>query len=218
MPPKPPPSSKDIQAALDKLKQVDPTLASKMETFNKQMDALKESGASQETVAETMKTNMDSLSDTEKSELKSVFGTQGSGATDGPGAPPNLTQDLITQLKTTDSTLADKIQSFQDGIDKLKSSGASDDTIQKTITSDISSLSDSEKSEIQTALDTIMKDHAPSQTSLDSTSSTSSTTSSATSSDSQTSSAALALLQSQFATAYLQSQASQYGSALAFAA
>ena len=42
MPPPPPPSSTDMQAALDKLKQVDPTLASKMEQFNKQMDTLKE--------------------------------------------------------------------------------------------------------------------------------------------------------------------------------
>lgn len=217
--PPPPPSSADMQAALDKLSTTDPTLAKKLESFQEQMEQLKDSGASADTIESTMKSNMDSLSDTEKSELESIFGGQESGGTDGPGAPPNIEQDLVNQLGTTDSTLANKIKGFQDDVNKLKSSGASQDTINQTISSDISSLSDSEKTEVQNALTALFKEHAPANRPNDSTTSTSTSSASTTTStagDTQSSASTLAYMQ--MVAAYLHAQTSQTDNSLAYAA
>jgi hypothetical protein len=206
----PPPSQADMEAAKQKLEEVDPDLAAKMESFNDQMKELKDSGASRETIAATMKENMESLSDTEKSELESVFGAQGSGGQGGPGgpggpgAPAEMMSDLISQLGTTDSTLAKKLQGFEDQIQELKDSGASEEDIMAAAKTNMDSLTKTEKSEIDDAIQTLMENKS------------SENEESTSSSDSSISSA---LLQSQVYSTYLQqAQEAQYTSAFAFAA
>lgn len=136
------------QAAEAKLKSVDPQLAQKMEDFNKQVDQMVQSGASKEDIGKAMKANMDSLSSTEKSELQSVFGAPPQG---GPAGASGGGTDPISALQQTDPTLAKKLEDFKSQIDQLKQSGASDDTIAATMKKNMDSLSDTEKSEMQTA-------------------------------------------------------------------
>lgn len=203
MPPPPPGGGQDMEAAKAKLQQIDPDLAKKMEDFHDQIDQMKESGASQDEIQQTMKSNMDSLSDTEKSELESVFGKPGQGPQGMKGPGGGFQQDLISQLKQTDSALAEKLQGFQDQIQQLKDSGASEDDIQSAMKSNMDSLSDDEKSELQSAMQTVRSQHHQHRTES--------------SSDTQSSSA-LSALQSKFASSYLQSFDTQATSAFAFAA
>jgi len=151
--PPPPPRGQDMEAAKAKLKQIDPQLAEKMEQFHQKMDDLVESGASQDTIQQTMKSQMDSLSDQEKSELDSVFGKPGA---EGGGEVHLMRRGdgggLAADLASTDPALSEKLKGFQDAIKQLKDSGASEDTIRQTMKSQMDSLSDDEQSEIQTAM------------------------------------------------------------------
>ncbi len=178
-----------------KLKSIDPTLAQKMDDFHKQIDQMMQSGASPEDIGKAMKANMDSLSDTEKSELQSVFGAP-------QGGPSYSGTDPLASLSQTDPALAKKLEDFKSQIDQLKQSGASDDTIAQTMKSNMDSLSDTEKSELQSAFAS-SRPHRHHSQSADSNSSATST------------------VQAQVASAYARSQSllsSLESQSLAFAA
>lgn len=131
------------EAAKAKLQATDPALAKKMEDFHKQIDSMREGGASKEDIQKTMKSNMDSLSDTEKTELSSIFGKPPTDRSQG--------SDPLSKLKESDPTLAKKLEDLQTQMDSLKKSGASDDAVQSAMKSVLESLSDTEKSEVADA-------------------------------------------------------------------
>lgn len=60
----------------------------------------------------------------------------------------------IDNLQSTDPALATKLGSLQTQVESMKKSGASDTDIQKTIKSTMDGLSDTEKSELQSAMPT----------------------------------------------------------------
>ncbi|HVT12938.1 MAG TPA: hypothetical protein VHE55_11790 [Fimbriimonadaceae bacterium] len=192
------------EAAEAKLKSIDPQLAQKMDDLHSQIDQMVQSGASQEDIGKAMEANMDSLSDTEKSELQSVFGAPPQG---GPGGADATGTDPLASLQQTDPTLAKKLEDFKSQVDQLRQSGASDDTIAATMKKNMDSLSDSEKSEMQSALAASRPHHHHGQSSE------------ATSTGA--SSAIASFLQAQGSSAYAQSQALLAGmqnQSLAFAA
>lgn len=135
------------EAALAKLQETDPALAQKMEEFHQKIDQMKQDGASEEDVRSAMKSNMDSLSDTEKSELKSIFGNPPSKGLGGmpPGGPPPIdSQDLISKLKDSNPDLATKLESLKD------TSTEDSESKWKEL---LSSLTDTEKSDLKQAMD-----------------------------------------------------------------
>ena len=76
--------------AISSLQSTDPTLASKLGDMQKQVDAMKKTGASSSDIQKTIKSTMDGLSDTEKSELKSAMPAPpsgGAGGAKGAGGP-----------------------------------------------------------------------------------------------------------------------------------
>lgn len=138
---------KPNEAALTKLQETDPALAQKMEEFHQKIDQMKQDGASEEDVRSAMKTNMDSLSDTEKSELKSIFGNpppKGPGGPPPVGPPPIDSQDLISKLKDSNPDLATKLESLKE------TSTEDSESKWKEL---LSSLSDTEKSDLKQAMD-----------------------------------------------------------------
>jgi hypothetical protein len=139
---------KPNEAALAKLQETDPSLAQKMEEFHQKIDQMKQDGASEDDVRSMMKENMDSLSDTEKSELKSIFGNPPSG-----GPPPPNSQDLLTSLKQSNPDLATKLEGFQKSIDSLKSSDATSEDIDLKWKELLSSLTETEKTDLKKAMD-----------------------------------------------------------------
>jgi len=179
------------KAALAKLQETDPALANKMEEFHQKIDQMREDGASREDIQSAMKTNMDSLSETEKSELKSVFGRPPSGGPQGargpggpggpggargpggPGGPPPTDEevsDVISLLQETDTDLATTLQGFQDAIDELEESGASDEEIQATRKQQMESLTDTQRDTLMEAFDSVRSESAGSSDSSSSSS------------------------------------------------
>lgn len=97
----PPPGSRGQGSdPISQLEQSDPALAKKLEDFKSTVDQLRQSGASDDTIKQTMKQQMDSLSDTDKSEMKQVFGR---GRPQGPPPPPP-TSDSTSSSSTSNST------------------------------------------------------------------------------------------------------------------
>lgn len=149
----PPPrmSESDLDAAKSKLKEIDSSLADKMEQFNSEIEDLKESGASRETVQAAMKENMDSLSDTEKSELEQVFGKMPGESSESSQTKDPL-DELISSLSSSNPDLAEKLQSLQDQVTEMRENGESEESIQQTVKDTFDSLSENEQSSIQNAI------------------------------------------------------------------
>jgi len=150
------------EAAMAKLQEIDPDLAKKMEEFQQKIEDMRESGASREEVHDAMKSNMDSLSDTEKSELQSVFGKPPAGGRGpgGPGGPPPGggpggpdRASILSSLKESNPELAEKLEGFEEAIESLKENGASPEEVGAKWKQQIESLSDEEEADLKAAFE-----------------------------------------------------------------
>ncbi len=158
----PPPrmSESDLDAAKSKLKEIDSSLADKMEKFHAEIENLEDSGASQKTIQATMKENMDSLSDTEKSELEQVFGRM-PGSSGETSESKDPLDELISSLSSSNPDLAEKLQTLQDKVTEMRESGETEEAVQQTIKDTFDSLSEDEQSGIKSAISQQRGPHGP---------------------------------------------------------
>jgi len=151
-----------LDQLIDSLSESDSELAFKLQSLKDTISDMKQNGESEEAIHETIKGVFDSLSDDEKDAIKGAAVQAPPMQGPPPGPPPSSKASkseedesidgLISTLRTTNSSLADKLQELQGNLEQLKESGADDETVQSAIASDLASLTDAEKTELLSAV------------------------------------------------------------------
>jgi len=93
-----------IQSALDQLQQTDPSLAQTVQGFQSQLKNLASSGASQSTIAATIKNDISSLTTQQQSELKQAMSAGKGHHVHRHGGGASEAGSLLSALTTTSTT------------------------------------------------------------------------------------------------------------------